>query len=347
MSTRKAAVMQGIDDIAVMQIPMPEGELAANDVLVRIKAVGICGSDIHFLKDGRIGEMVIEPPHILGHESAGEIAAVGADVKDLKVGDRVAVEPQRACWSCEYCQSGEYHLCKSMEFMSAPSEGAFVEYAVRPANMCFKIADQTSYGEAAMAEPLAVALQALKRGHVCGGQTAAILGAGPIALAILMACKAYGCTDVYITDMVDYRLEKAKEMGASEAFNITNCDYTEEILKATNGRGVDVVFDTTAHPSTYKTMHKIAIRGGYLVLVGMGPDEYYEVNIAAIRDNENVMTGVFRYNNFYRKALALIASGQCDVNELISHRMPIEKIAEACDLVAEKKDGVIKVLIEI
>ncbi|MEA5003724.1 MAG: NAD(P)-dependent alcohol dehydrogenase [Christensenella sp.] len=347
MGTRKAAVMQGIDDVAVMQIPMPEGKLDATDVLVRIKAVGICGSDIHFYKDGRIGDMIITPPHILGHESAGEIVEIGSAVSNLKVGDRVAVEPQRPCWSCEYCQNGDYHLCKQMQFMSAPAEGAFVEYAVRPANMCFKLSDDTSFGEAAMAEPLAVALQALKRGNVCGGQTAAILGAGPIALAILMACKAFGCTDVYVTDMVDYRLEKAMEMGASATFNITSCDYTEEILKATNGRGVDVVFDTTAHPSTYKTMHKIAIRGGYLVLVGMGPDEYYEVNIAAIRDNENVLTGLFRYNNLYRKALALIASGQCDVKQLISHRMPIEKIAEAFDIVHDKKDGVIKVLIEI
>ena len=347
MDTRKAAVMEAVDNIKIMQIPMPEGELRPKDVLVRIRAVGICGSDIHFYKDGRIGDMIIQPPHILGPESAGDIVAVGSEVTDLKVGDRVAVEPQRPCWECEYCERGDYHLCKKMEFMSAPSEGAFVEYAVRPANMCFKMPDQMSYGEGAMVEPLSVALQALKKGNVTGGDTVAILGAGPIALAILMAAKAYGCTKIFMTDLVDYRLAKAKEMGATETFNITQCDYTEEILKATEGRGVEVVFDTTAHETTYKTMHKIAMRGGRLVLVGMGPKEYYEVNIAAIRDNENVMVGVFRYNNLYRKALALIESGLCDVNQLISHRKPIEEIAQAFEMVERKEDGVIKILIEL
>ncbi len=347
MEARRAAVMEAVGNIAVKEIPMPQGELGPKDVLVRIRAVGICGSDLHFYKDGRIGDMVITPPHILGHESAGDVVEIGSQVTELKVGDRVAVEPQRPCWECEYCQRGDYHLCKKMEFMSAPSEGAFVEYAVRPANMCFKMPDSLSYGQGAMAEPLSVALQALKKANVCGGQTVAILGAGPIALAILMAAKAYGCTDIYVTDLVDYRLKKAGGMGATGTFNISECDYVQEILKATHGRGVDVVFDTTAHETTYKTMHKIAVRGGYLVLVGMGPKEYYEVNIAAIRDNENVMVGVFRYNNLYRKALALIESGLCDVNGLISHTRPLEEIAQALDLVDRKADGVIKVLIEL
>lgn len=347
MNTRKAAVMESAGNVKVKQIPMPEGPLNPKDVLVKIKAVGICGSDIHFYEDGKIGDMVLDMPAILGHESAGEVVEVGSQVTNVKPGDRVAVEPQRACWECEYCLRGEYHLCRSMEFMSAPSEGAFVEYAVRPANMCFKLPDSMSYGQGAMIEPLSVALQSLHRGNVCGGQTVAILGAGPIALAILMACKVFGCTHIFVTDLVDYRLDKAMQMGATQVINIKNTDYTEEILKATGGRGVDVVFDTTAHESTYRTFHKIAIRGGYLVLVGMGADEYYEVNIAAIRDNENVLTGVFRYQNSYRKAIDLVESDLCDVTQLISHTMPIEKIEEAIKMVHDKADGVIKVLIEI
>ena len=346
MKKRRAAVMTRLDDVIVTVIPMPELK-DPDDVLIKIKSVGVCGSDIHFYKEGHIGPRYITPPHVLGHESAGEVVAVGTDVVNLKVGDRVALEPGRPCGKCEQCIRGKYNLCKDMRFMAASAEGAFVEYCVRPAHFCFKLPDSMSFDEGAMLEPLAVALQSLKLGHVKIGDSLAILGAGPIALAILMAARAAGATRIYLTDTIDYRLEKAMEMGATGVFNVTKCDYVKEIKDATGGRGVDAVIETTGSDAVYKTMTDVAMRGGTIALVGMGPQEYAAVNIAALRDNELTLTGVFRYENVYQDAVNLVASGLIDIKQLITHVMPLDDIKEAFETVFQKKDNVIKVVIHI
>lgn len=349
--TRQAAVMYGIDDIRVERLPMP-GPLGPDDVLVNIKSIGVCGSDIHFYKEGKIGAMAVVPPHTLGHECAGLIAATGSNVKNLKVGDRVAVEPGKPCGTCEFCQKGKYNLCPEMIFMSAPhpqklDEGAFVEYSVRPAGFCFKIPDHVSYEEGAMAEPLAVALQALKRGRVSAGQTMAILGAGPIALTVLLAAKGFGCSDVYMTDVMDYRLDKAIELGATKVFNAAKEDYAAQIKKLTSGRGVDVVIDTTGNEKAYKAASEIVMNGGVIVLVGMSANEMALFNIGAILDKELDVVGVFRYDNVYQKAVNLIASGAVDMKKIITHRLPLAEINEALEIVAQKKDHAIKVIINI
>jgi len=346
LEKRKVAVMHGINDITVEELPIPE-LINDGDVLVKVRSVGICGSDIHFYKDGRIGAMVLEYPHVLGHECAGEVVKVGTAVNNLKIGDRVAVEPGRPCLKCEFCQKGKYNLCPDMEFMSAPTEGAFTEYTVRPAHFCFKLPDNVSYDEGAMCEPLAVALQALKQGQVCGGKSVAIMGCGPIALTTLLACKAYGCTNIYMTDVVDYRLKKAEELGATKAINSAKVDATQEIKALTNGCGVDVVFDATGLDVVYRMVTDIVVRGGFIVLVGMGPKEYSEINIAAIRDNENSLVGVFRYNNVYKQAIDLIAKGLVDMTQIISHNVGLDDIVEAMVMVHDKKDGAIKVVINM
>ncbi len=343
---RKAAIMHGVNNIVVEELPMPS-LTNEGDVLIKIKSVGICGSDIHFYKDGKIGAMVLEYPHILGHESAGEVVKVGKAVNNLKIGDRVAVEPGRPCLKCEFCRTGKYNLCPDMEFMSAPVEGAFTEYSIRPAHFCFKIPENVSYDEGAMCEPLAVALQALKKGHVGGGKKIAIMGCGPIALTILLACRAYGCTDIYMTDIVDYRLEKALELGATNAINSAKTDAVKEIISLTNGCGVDVVFDATGHDAVYRMITDIVVRGGYIVLVGMGPKEYSEINIAAIRDNEISLVGVFRYDNVYKQAIDMIAKGIIDMKQIISHNAALDNIEKAIVMVHDKDDFVIKTVVNM
>lgn len=348
--TRKAAVMYGINDIRIENLSMPS--IGPDDVMIRVKSVGICGSDIHFYKEGKIGAMTVVPPHTLGHECAGEVTAVGANVKHLKIGDRVAVEPGRPCGKCEQCTKGKYNLCPDMIFMSAPhpqklDEGAFVEYSARPANFCFLLPDHVSFEEGAMAEPLAVALQALKRGRVTAGQSIVILGCGPIAMSILLAAKAFGCGEVYMTDILDYRLLKAEEIGATRAFNIAKEDYIKEIMTKTGGRGVDVVIDTTGNEKAYKAATDIVVRGGMIVLVGMSANEMAPLNIGAILDKELDITSVFRYDNVYQKAVNLIGSGIVDMKKLITHRLPLEEVAEGLEIVAQKKDCAIKVIIEI
>ncbi len=347
---RKAAVMYDIDKMDIVELPIPD--MGKGDVLIRVKAVGICGSDVHFFKEGRIGKRVIIPPHILGHECAGEITKIGEDVKNLSVGNRVAVEPQKPCGKCEWCMKGRYNLCEDMIFMSAPhsqrlGEGAFVEYIVRPSNLVYPIPDHVSYEEAAMAEPLAVALQAIKMGKVTAGDTTAIMGAGPIALAVLLAAEAYGCKSIFMTDLIEYRLKKAAEMGATKVFNVTETDYVNEILELTGGRGVDTVIETTGNEKAFKAATDLAARGGTIVLVASNVNSMALFDTAAMQVKELGLVSIFRYSNVYKKAVDLIASGKANVKQLITHKMPLEKVAEGINLFAGRSDGVIKVIINI
>lgn len=179
------------------------------------------------------------------------------------------------------------------------------------------------------------------------GKSVAILGSGPIGLSVLLAAKAYGASDIFMTDMVENRLAKAKEMGATRVINIKEEDYTEVIKRETNQRGVDIVIDTTGHESTYRTFHKAAIRGGSIVLVGIGPGEYYDINLAYIRDNEMKLVGIFRFANTSRRMIDLIRTGRVDISKLVSHHMPLEKVNEAFELVRSKADGVIKVVVDM
>ncbi len=344
VKTRKIAFMTGLSTMEVKEVPMPE-ELAPHDVLVHIKAVGICASDMHFFDTGKCGELELTLPSVLGHEPAGQIVEVGSAVKNLKAGDRVFIDPQRPCWQCESCLKGEYNLCDNMQCMSVEAEGAFAQYSVRPANLCQKVPDSMPYETAAMLEPFSFACAVVEKGGMEPGKSVAILGAGPIGLSVLMAAKAYGATDIFMTDLVENRLNKAKELGATRTINIKDEDYTEVIKRETNQRCVDIVIDTTGHESIYRTFHKAAKRGGSLVLVGIGPGEFYEINLSYIRDNEQKMVGIFRFANTSRRAIDMIRTGRVDISPLVSHRMPLEKVSEAFDLARSKADGVIKVVV--
>lgn len=345
MKVRRAAYVTGLGKMEVKTVPMQEEELAPGDVLVKIKAVGICASDMHFYYTGRCGELELQPMTVLGHEPAGEVVKTGSAVKNLKVGDRVFVDPQRPCGCCEHCLKGDYNLCDNMQCMSVEAEGGFTDYSVRPASMCQKLPDNLSYKAAAMMEPFSFACAVVEKGDMIPGKSVAILGCGPIGLSVILAAKAYGATDVFMTDMVDSRLKKATEMGATRVIDIRKEEYTETIKKETNGRGVDIVIDTTGNSAIYKTFHKAVIRGGSLVLVGIGPNEYEEIDLSYIRDNEIKMVGIFRFANTSRRALDMIRTGRVDISQLVSHTMPLEKISEAFDLAHSRADGVIKVVV--
>lgn len=346
VNKRKAAVFYGVDDLKIEEIDVPK--MGPDDVLVKVKAVGVCGSDVHFYKEGRIGPYVPKPGHILGHEAAGEIVAVGENVKDRKVGDRVALEPGTPCGKCDLCKKGKYNLCKDMMFMSHPDparEGAMVEYTVMPAGFTYLLPESMSFEEGAMIEPLAVAMQALKRGRVKAGQTVAILGCGPIGLSMLLACKAFGCTEIYMTDLIEYRLNYAKEFGATKVFNIKKEDFVKGIMEATGGRGVDVVIEAAGSPEAYKYCTSVATKGGVVVFVGMSAEEMFPINVFEIIDKELDITSVFRYENVYEQAIRLAGAGLIDMKKIITHKMPLEKAAEAMDAAYEKKDNALKIVL--
>ena len=216
--TMKTAVMTDIMEVEIQERPIPQPK--DDEVLVKVEYVGICGSDLHYYESGRIGDFVVKPPFVLGHEAGGTVVEVGANVKNLKVGDRVAMEPGKTCGHCEFCKSGKYNLCEDVVFFATPPvDGVFQEYVAHEAGLCFKLPDNVSTLEGALIEPLAVGMHAARQGEAKLGQTAVVTGAGCIGLVSLLSLKAMGVTKVIVVDVMEKRLQKALELGADSVIN--------------------------------------------------------------------------------------------------------------------------------
>ena len=234
--TMKVAVMNGIGEMGYTERPIPAPK--ADEVLVKLEYVGICGSDMHYYETGRIGDYVVEPPFVLGHEPGGVVVEVGADVTHLKAGDRVALEPGKTCGKCKFCREGKYNLCPDVVFFATPPvDGVFQEYVAHEADLCFKLPDNVSTLEGALIEPLAVGFHAAIQGGARAGQTAVVMGAGCIGLVTMMALKAMGVSKVYMVDIMEKRLQKAMELGADGVINGSKTDAVEEVMKLTEGKG--------------------------------------------------------------------------------------------------------------
>lgn len=239
----KTAVMLGIGKIGFEErdIPTPKD----NEVLVKLEYVGICGSDLHYYESGAIGDYVVEPPFVLGHEPGGIVVEVGKDVKHLKVGDKVALEPGKTCGHCEFCRTGRYNLCPDVVFFATPPvDGVFQEYVAHEADLCFKLPENVSTLEGALIEPLAVGFHAARQGNAQAGQTAVVMGSGCIGLVTMMALKAMGVSKVYVVDIMAKRLEKALELGADGVIDATKVDVVEEVRRLTDGKGCDLAIET-------------------------------------------------------------------------------------------------------
>lgn len=348
MKMQKAAYMRGIDKMVMKEIPVPE--IGDNEVLVHLEYVGICGSDVHYFHSGSCGayKVDLEKDFMLGHECAGVIEKVGANVKSLKEGDKVALEPGITCGKCEFCKSGHYNLCPDVVFLATPPvQGCYEEYIAFPEDMCFKLPDNMSTEEGALIEPLSVGFYAANQGEVQTGDTVVILGAGCIGLVTLLACKAHGAGTVIVSDVVNARLEKAKELGADYVVNGGNGDVLKEIEKLTNGRGADVVFETAGSPVTIAQTPFIVRRGGTITLVGISSQEEISFNFAQIMDKEAQIKSVFRYRNIYPKAIAAVASGAIDVKKIVTHRFELDNIQEAFDEAVNNKTDLVKAVIKI
>ncbi len=342
----KAGVLYKAGDLRLDDRPMPK--LAADEVMVKIRAVGICGSDMHLYDSGHIGNTKMERPFVLGHEAAGDVAEIGSAVQDLKVGDRVAIEPGIPCRSCAYCKRGEYHLCPTVVFHGIPhNDGFFAEYAAVPADFAFKLPDSLTYVDGAMLEPLAVGLQAAAEGEVEAGQTVAILGSGPIGLSTLQACLVRGAANIIVVDMVQTRLDTAKKMGATHIINAAESDALAEINRLTGGLGADVVLETAGAVPTIKQTLYAARRGGVVVFVGICGQAEVPMDVVRIVRARMQVRGCFRYVNQYPTAVALAATGKVDVKTQVTHRFKLEELAKAIEFVINNKDVAIKGVVEI
>lgn len=342
----KAAVMEKVGVIKMMDLPKPEPK--DDEVLVHIKHIGICGSDIHYYEAGRIGDYVVEKPIILGHESAGVVEAVGKNVTKIKVGDRVALEPGHTCGKCEFCMTGRYNLCPDVVFMATPPyDGAFCEYKAWPAHMAFKLPDNMTTEEGALIEPLAVGMHAANLANAAIGQTAVILGSGCIGLCTLLSLKARGVTKIYISDVIAKRLEKAKELGAAEVIDASKTDTIEEIMRLTDGKGCDMVFETAGNRITTAQTSRLVKIGGTIVLVGMAPDPKVMYDFGPLSNKEATIKTVFRYRNIYPTAIEAVSGGIIPIKEIVSDRFTLDQTPEAMEYSVKNKADIVKAVIEV
>lgn len=342
----KAIFMQGTNNMVWKDISVPT--IKDNEVLIKVEAVGICGSDMHYYQHGKIGDFIVEGDFILGHEAAGTVVEVGKDVKKLKIGDRVALEPGKTCGKCEFCKGGLYNLCPDVEFFATPPyHGVFVNYVNHPEDMCFKLPDNVSSVEGALVEPLSVGLHATGQGGVKLGDTVVIFGTGCIGLSTLLASKARGASTIIVVDMMENRLEKAKELGATYTINAREINAVERILELTEGKGANVVLETAGAMATVKQTVEVLKIGGTIVMVGMTPKDEVEFNFMKLMSKEGEVKTIFRYRNLYPTAINAIASGTINIKDIVSHEFDFEKTKDAFDYVAKNPGEVVKAVIKM
>lgn len=342
----KTAVMLGIGKMGFEERPIPTP--APNEVLVKVEYVGVCGSDIHYYESGAIGNYVVEPPFVLGHEAGGTVVEVGKDVKHLKVGDRVALEPGKTCGHCEFCREGKYNLCPDVVFFATPPvDGVFCEYVAHEADLCFKLPDNVSTLEGALIEPLAIGFHAANQGHAHAGQTAVVFGAGCIGLVTMMALKAEGVSRVYVVDVLKNRLDKALELGATGVINSLETNVQEEIARLTEGRGVDLSIETAGMEITTRQAIDIARKGSTIVLVGYSRTGELTLPISLLIDKELTLTSVFRYRHIYPMAIEAVASGRVNIKGIVSNIFELDDIQNAMDRSVSDKANITKSVVKI
>jgi L-iditol 2-dehydrogenase len=345
LGTMRAFVLHKPRHLQLEQRPIPSVD--ADQVLVRVRAVGVCGSDVHYWHAGRIGPVVVTTPMVLGHECAGEVVEVGAEVTDLGVGDRVALEPGIPCGECGHCRAGQYNLCPEVVFFATPPvDGAFCEFVAHKATSAFTLPDGVTFEEGAMCEPLSVGIHAVRRAGIGLGSSVLITGAGPIGLASLMAAQAAGATATIITDVQPGRLKLARELGATAAIDVRTDEATTTVQELTGGRGVDAAVDCTGSNSAVQTGLESMRRGGTVVWVGTSDDSYAIPSISTIRRGLTIR-GIFRYRNTYPVAIDLIACGKAPVARLISHRFCLDRLPEAMEVARTGQDGAVKVMVNL
>ena len=344
----QSAFLTRANHIEIKETDIPK--IGADDVLIRIRHVTICGSDAHLFEDPSYGGLIMPPvlPIILGHECGGIIEEVGSNVKHLKKGDKVAVEPGSGCGKCKYCLEGRYNLCPEMDFMAAPPfhRGALSRYVAHPASMVFKLPENMDTIEGALIEPLSVGLHAANRSGAKLGGSAIVLGAGCIGLMTIASLRAMGVSPIIVSDLFDLRLHNAVNMGADAVINATAGNVYDEVMELTGGKGADIVFETAGSGVTAALTIDLVAPGGKIVMVGnvygKTPFSFIEAN-----NKEVDIISVFRYVNIYPMAINAISKGKLQVRQMISHVFPFEKVQEAFECAINEKDTAIKVLIEI
>ena len=324
--TNRSAVLHSPHHLTIEDRPIPEP--GPGEVLVRVVAVGICGSDVHYYEHGRIGPYVVDAPMVIGHEASGEITAVGDGVPQDRIGELVALEPGVPCRNCATCLSGHYNLCPNVVFFATPPvDGAICEYVTLAAAFAHPAPEGLDHDHAAMAEPVSVGVWACRRANVQAGDRVLVTGAGPIGLLSAQVARAFGARSVTVTDMNPNRVATASQLRLDG--RIASQPIEEEY---------DVLLECSGAPAALSSGMNAMARTGRVVLVGMGADNV-SINVPLVQGRELTITGTFRYANTYPLALELIAGGAVDVATVITHHFDIDHTADALTLAAREPDS--------
>jgi len=341
----KAAILYKPYDLRIEEIPIPK--ISNDQVLIKIKSVGICGSDIHYYKKGRIGDFIVKEPFILGHECSGDIVQIGKNVSNVKEGDRVAIEPGIPCFKCRYCREGRYNLCPNIFFFATPPDnGSFCEYVAVSSNFVFPLPENVSYEEGAMLEPLSVGIFAVRRAKQNVGDVVVILGAGTIGLMILQAARVAGAGKTIITDVYDKRLEIGKELGASLVINVANNNLITTLNKYLKEDEVDVIYDAVGISETASQSVDIVRPGGTIVCIGLS-NENTNFPLSKIVIKEIDLRGMFRYANTYPPAIRTLQQGLYNFTLVITRRVTLQDLPIIMKELSSESNEDIKVIVNM
>lgn len=339
-------MLTGIRQIELKNIPEP-AVIKPNDVKIKMSVLGICGSDVHYYRNGKIGSQKVKFPFTLGHEGAGVVVEVGPKVKRVKPGDKIAIEPAMPCWECDQCLAGRHHTCRKLKFLGCPgqAEGCLMEYIVMPEESCFPLTGKLTADHGSISEPMAIGVYAVKKSGGVKGLKIGILGFGPIGMSVMLAAKAEGADSFYVTDKLDPRLTISAKEGASYTGNPLKEDVVKNILMKEH-LGLDVVFECCGMQDAFDNACDILKPGGKLVVIGIPEFERWTMNVETTRRREISLQFIRRQVDCVEPALEMMKNGKIDVKNMVTHRFPFSRTKEAFDLVSDYKDGAMKVMID-
>jgi L-iditol 2-dehydrogenase len=342
----KAMMLTGIRQMEMKEIPEPE-IVNPKDVKIRMSVLGICGSDIHYFTQGQIGSQKVQYPFTVGHEGAGVVVEVGKAVTRVRPGDKIAVEPAMPCWECDQCLAGRPHTCRKLRFLGCPgqAEGCLMEYIVMPEESCFRLHGKLTPDHGSISEPLSIGVYSVKKSGGVNGLNIGILGFGPIGMSVMLAAKAEGVKNVFVTDKIDQRLSISIKEGAYFTANPLREDVVTDILKKEK-LGLDIVFECCGKQEALDNAIDILKPGGKLVVVGIPEFDRWSMNVEITRRREISLQFIRRQVDCVVPALEMMQNGKIVVDKMVTHRFPFTETKEAFDLVADYKDGAMKVMID-
>jgi L-iditol 2-dehydrogenase len=342
----KAMVLVGIRKSEIVEQPAPVLQ-NPTDVLLRITRVGICGSDLHYYTQGRIGDQIVCFPFCVGHECSAVVAEVGKQVTRFKPGDRVVVDPSVSCGVCDQCQVGHFHTCRKVRFLGCPGqlEGCLCDFLVMPEDCCYSATGLTE-DQAALVEPLTIGHYAVQLSGDLKGKKIAVLGSGPIGLSVLLSAQAAGASAIYVTDRLDYRLEAARRQGATWTGNPERTDIVRDIIQR-EPLELDAVFECCGQQTALDQAVKLCKPMGRLLIVGIPETDQTSFSVHDARRKGLTFVNVRRQNECVDPVIDLIREGRIKPDFMVTHRFSLDRAAKAFELLADYRDGIIKAMVDV